>query len=219
MIIDDNKLREMTIEQLIEAYAKGDGISLDSNLNLSNQLTEHNKINNLIAFTNNNVSINSLQPTTCNASMLRVFDYIKDKEINTNLESMPSTVPANTAKWYKAFDPNATSTPIGIEFVDNRDTTNEYLILIAAFNPANCPNTCGNPLRSCEDTCSNTNQSGPCLLTMTVNVSTGGITYTVPDSEIDYAMGQLGFVKSNALLYVAIAAVGLGVIYLATRKK
>lgn len=43
------------------------------------------------------------------------------------------------------------------------------------------------------------------------------LSFTVPDSVIDEAMSSLP-TKSNILLYAALATVGIGVIYLATRK-
>lgn len=156
-------------------------------------------------------------PTSCNSSMLRVFNYIKGKKINDELETPPANIPANIAKWYKSFDSD-TGAFLGVEFIDNRDLStngNIYSILISLTGGEGCSNICGNPVKICDGTCNNL--PGVCIATLTVNITTG-ITYTVPDGEIDYAMNLLTFKKSNMLIYAGIAVVGLGIIYLATRK-
>ena len=163
-----------------------------------------------------NYNIKSLQPpTTCNSSMLRVFNVVNGKTIDdSNLPIIPFDIPVNVHQWYR----NATIlTSIGVGYVDSRDPNNIYIIVIATKSTdQGCPSMCANiPVIKCVDICGVIDV--PCIVTMTVTPT--NILYTVPNNIIDEAMSVIPIKSDNNMLYIVGGLVGLGLLYIIAKKR
>lgn len=164
--------------------------------------------------------IYTLQTDVCNTSMSRVFDYIKNKtidtlkipllDVNTNIVNVPND-------WYREIISIPPSIVTNLVYLDNSDPLYLYIITIMVQNSGqSCCNS--NPVSDC--VC----LSYDCISTETSDNNLNFIGDSIPFNIIDNAMNKLpikcgtgiwdGCTSGVQNKYIIIGAVGIGALSL-----
>lgn len=163
--------------------------------------------------------ISELQPTTCNDSMILVYDKIKGKTIDISkmsyVDEASPEPDVGIAKWYNYKNLN-------VEFWDRRDSVYDYFIGIKVGGEPTFPdpNCCKqNPVQNC--ICQSGTNKIFCIVTFTMERAVPtNITFDVPLSVIDDAISTLPTVSSSNLVYYVLGgAVLIGMIYFTKRNR